>query len=216
PQEGDAPSLDVETLNLALSMSLKPEASGAVPTYGGAHGGGGTDLTEEIAEDMLELLRRVKFIESAHAELLTRLERMEGALRDTSRQFALEFEALRRDLLGERKAMGALSVCHAVLPTLDSLRVMYARLHPSKDSRTRAQLDALIQTLGATLRGLGFLEFNAAQGEAFDPASMECLGFAEGQPGVVLSAARPGYRAGDAIVRPAGVVIAGPPRPHTQ
>src|ERR1041384_3172996 len=207
----DEPNIDMESLNRVLSMNFEsdpavrpvrePPANLTERTAG---------LFEEIAEDMLELLRRVTNIERAQSDLALRLEQVETTLRDTSRQYASEVEKLQREFLGERKALSALSVFNAVVPMLDSLRVMRAQLHKSKQAPVRQQLDALIQTLSTTLRSLGFVEFEAIKNEPFDPARMECLGFASGRPGIVLNAICPGYRVQEVVVRPAGVMLSDP------
>ena len=210
----DTPRIDMENLSRVLSMSFKPEPE-VTPeqqfdSRQRAETGG---LPEEIAEDMLELLRYVTAIERTQRDLSLRLEQVETILRDTARQYAREVDTLRRELLGERKALSALSVFNSVLPMLDSLRAMRARLPKMKNSPVRQQLDALIQTLNTTLRSLGFTEFEVEKDESFDPRRMECLGFASGPPGVVLNVVRPGYCTREVVVRPAGVIVAR--SPHT-
>lgn len=207
----DEPSIDMESLNRVLSMNFEREPAVTPVRQPPADLSDGTaGLSEEIAEDMLELLRRVTNIERAQSDLSLRLEQIETTLRDTARQYASEVEKLRRELLGERKALSALSVFNAVVPMLDSLRVMRAHLNKSKQAPVHQQLDALIQALSTTLRSLGFVEFEAIKNEPFDPARMECLGFASGRPGIVLNAIRPGYRVQEVVARPAGVMLSDP------
>lgn len=208
--ESEAENLDVEKLNLALNLSFRPEALNPYSANAGGPADTNAELFEELAEDMLELLRRVKSIEATSSEMSGRLEQVEQTLRDGSRLQTRETDALRRDLLGERKAANAVSVFNAVVPTLDSLRLMHTKLHQTKDARTRAQLYAVIEALAMVLRGLGFLEFQVEKGELFDPGRMECLGFGNGEPGIVLEVTRPGYQAYEAVIRPAGVLIGDP------
>jgi molecular chaperone GrpE (heat shock protein) len=208
--ESEAGNLDVEKLNLALNLTFRPEALNPSPANAGGPAGTNAELFEELAEDMLELLRRVKSIEVTCLEMSGRLAQVEQTLRDGSRLQARETDALRRDLLADRKAANAVSVFTAVVPTLDSLRLMHTNLHQTKDARTRAQLYAVIEALSMVLRGLGFLEFRVEKGEVFDPGRMECLGFGKGEPGIVLEVTRPGYQAYEAVIRPVGVLIGDP------
>jgi molecular chaperone GrpE (heat shock protein) len=199
--------IDLDRVNKALGLSIDPQSVRIAPGATGKE-----ELIEEIADDMLTLLQKIKDIESAQRDMLARLEQIEHTARESSRFHGRELDSLRRDLLGERKAMSAMTVFNTVVPTLDSLRAMHGKLHHSKDARTRQQLDAVIQAIGVALRGLGFAEFEAAKGEPFDPSRMECLGYAKGEPGVVLDTLRPGYLAQETVIRPAGVLIADPVR----
>ena len=204
----DDPKIDIENLNRVLSMNFMPDPVVTPVQQPDARHTEGAGLSEEIAEDMLELLRSVNAIERMQREVVQRLDQVETTLRDTARQYAREVDTLRRDLLGERKALSALSVFNSVLPMLDSLRAMRANLPRRKNTPVGQQLDALIQTLGTTLRSLGFVEFEVKKDEPFDPGRMECLGFASGRPGIVLQVVRPGYCTREVVVRPAGVIIA--------
>ena len=206
----EAENLDVEKLNLALNLSFRPEALNPYSAKAGGPADTNAELFEELAEDMLEMLRRVKSIEVTCSDMSGRLEQVEQTLREGSRLQARETDALRRDLLADRKAANAVSVFTAVVPTLDSLRLMHKNLHQTKDARTRAQLYAVIEALSMVLRGLGFLEFKVEKGEPFDPGRMECLGFGKGEPGIVLEVTRPGYQAHEAVIRPVGVLIGDP------
>ncbi|HEX6862888.1 MAG TPA: nucleotide exchange factor GrpE, partial [Thermoanaerobaculia bacterium] len=85
-------------------------------------------------------------------------------------------------------------------------------LDPGADGQLFAQVNGVVSALAGLLQGLGFHELVPEVGEPFDPATMECVGYAPGRPGVVLAGVHPGYRAHDVIVRPAGVLIADPTR----
>lgn len=199
-------SINIEKLNQSLDINFSLET--VSEPSNDSHKTAG--LFEEIAEDMLDLLQQIRLLEKGQSELFGRLDRIERALHDATRLHACEIDTLRRDLLGDNKSMNALSVFNTVVLTLDALRAMHAKLHSSKDARTRTQLNAVIQSLSTTLRGLGFAEFQATKGEPFDPARMECLGFLKGKPGIVLNIIRPGYVAHERVVRPVGVMLADP------
>ncbi|HKQ91592.1 MAG TPA: nucleotide exchange factor GrpE [Blastocatellia bacterium] len=201
--EGESENIDLERLNQTLNINLNADAVKPDPANPSDDYAQSRELLEEITEDMLEMLRRLKNVEE-------RLEQVEQLMRESSRSQAREIDALRRDLLGERKAINAMSVFNALIPTLESLRAMHTKLNHAKDVRMRAQADAVIQAMSMALRGLGFVEFQVTKGEPFDPSRMECLGFVKGEQGIVLDAVRKGYMANETIVRPAGVLIADP------
>ena len=93
---------------------------------------------------------------------------------------------------------------------LDALEAMEAGLNEGELVRT--QLRGVNSALRSILEHLGFEPFRPGIGDPFDPTYMECAGYAEGLAGVVLAAVRPGYRAKDVVVRPAGVHLAAPRR----
>jgi len=164
--------------------------------------GAAADALEEIAEDLLDLLRRQRAMEEAQQELAARLATIERTL-----------QALRRDLLEERKALAGRHAFDAVAPLVDSLRLTLAGLGEESDRTVRAPIAAVVGSLSNLLQGLGVVAFDVEAGEPFDALRMECLGYADGPPGVVIEMAQPGYRAGETVVRPAGVLIADPSRP---
>jgi molecular chaperone GrpE (heat shock protein) len=165
---------------------------------------------EEIAEDMVHLLERLRSMEQAQQELADRIENVGEQVSAQMTATRRTLNALRRDLLEENKAQASRHAFDAIVPVLDSMRALLNGLDADEDTKTIAQLGAVTSALSNLLQGLGYDVFDAALGEPFDPARMECLGFAEGEPQTVLEAVRPGYRAGDTVVRPAGVRIAEP------
>jgi molecular chaperone GrpE (heat shock protein) len=165
---------------------------------------------DELAEDFLHLLQRIKVIEETQAGIMARLDKWDEKFDAFSKNHGRILEEMRRDLLGERKAMASLSTFNAVVPWLDSIRSMRAQLRQGKNKKLRKQLDGLIDILTTMLQSLGFAEFHVGEGEEFNPSRMECTGYAEGEPGVVLVMERCGYHANGIIVRPAGVRIGDP------
>jgi molecular chaperone GrpE len=143
-------------------------------------------------------------------ELEARVEQLTEAVRASGADTARALEAMHRDLVGERRALATRTVFEAVAAALDSLGTMRDGLEGERDRRMHTQLRAVIGTLTNVLQELGFSQFDAKVGEPFDPARMESLGYADGERGVVLATVRPGYRADDAVVRAAGVLIADP------
>ena len=100
-----------------------------------------------------------------------------------------------------------------MIAALDTLGTMRDGLEDERDQRVQTQLRAIIGTLTNVLQALGFSQFEVEVGEPLDPARMESLGYAAGERGIVLGAVRAGYRADDAVVRPAGVPS---PTPRTE
>jgi molecular chaperone GrpE (heat shock protein) len=158
---------------------------------------GQRQLLERIAKAQLELAARVAADGEASQAALAAQRR---ALTE-----------LRRDLLGDRRGFAVATVFSAVAPALDSLQVIRDSLDPDDGGAAlAAQTDAVASALRNLLQSLGYVSFDATVGEPFAPQRMECLGHMEGAPGVVLAAVRPGYAAGEVIVRPAGVLVAAP------
>lgn len=213
PAGGQEPEgFETDLLQEALSVKITPlERTGALTTQR-EDSAAVQESLEEIAEDMLNLLQRVKSIEERQVHLSAQVEQLQQALPQMARAQSQEISTLRTDILGDRKSQAGLSVCKALIPWLDSLRTMRAKL-PKKDkqgSRLRPQLNVIIDAVTMMVQSLGFQEFHATPGEPFDPKRMECTGYLPGKPGVVLETERPGYLGGDIIVRPAGVRLGAP------
>ena len=206
-EPGGAGVLDLGRFEAALQVDLKLGEMEPLESLAPDEPVGKVEnFLNEIAEDMLQVLKSLKELENRQQELGARIEQM-------SQANARELDTLRRDLLGERKALAAISVFQAMVPWLDSLRIMHRKLHPKRDAGPRRQLQGIMDVLTMMLQGLGFEEFQVKLKEAFDPKRMECCGYAEGLPGVVLALERPGYRTQAQVVRPAGVFIANPEKP---
>jgi molecular chaperone GrpE len=147
---------------------------------------------EEIAEDMLDILERLNSIE--------RQVREQGRA----------IETFRTEAWGQSRALSMRYLFDAVAPAIDTLQVLARGLDPAIGAGGYQQVISAAATLNIVLQTLGFQRFDAAAGDPFDPARMECLGYAEGLPGRVLEMIRQGYAAGEIVVRPAGVLIADP------
>lgn len=174
------------------------------------------DMLEEVADDLLPIMENLKALQLAMQHLNARLDKLEQAQQAGSFQIGKDLDSIRRELLSERKAFATRNTFNALLPTLDSLQQMHRGLEDGENESMRAQVYGIVTTLRNLVQGLGFAEFKPAPGAAFDPTCMECDGYAEGAPGVVLHVKRVGYRAGDALVRPAGVLIANPRSQNNQ
>ena len=168
----------------------------------------------ELADDMLDLLKRVKGLEALQTDIVARLERIVTTARDGTRNIARETDSIRRDLLGEHSALAARAVAEAVFPVLDKLRPMRAAVNPRREPALANQLDAVLEILNGMLRALGFTVYEPAVGTPFDPTKMRFAGEKKGPPNVVLGVEQPGYLAKDSVLRPAGVLLAPPAAPR--
>jgi hypothetical protein len=201
-------SIDLEQFRSTLNLEIDPAASASGRRKPGAPAV--AETLEELADDMLDLLRRVELIERMQAALVDRLDEVARAVREGTQLSWGQFEALRRDLLGDRRAQAALGAFRASLPAFDTFVALRDGLPPDTDSPVRRQAVAAVDSLERYYRGLGIEPFQVRTGEPFDPERMECLGYAEGDVGVVLEVVRAGHRTAEAVVRPAGVVLAVP------
>jgi len=165
------------------------------------------EAIEEIAEDTLHLMERVGAIDTRLGGLAEQVGRMVQLLEERLTVDARAVDQLRRDLLGERRAQSARQSFDTVAPAIDALRVMHDGLDPLADERTRVQVAGVLGVLRGLLQRLGFVEFAAEPGLAFDPARMERLGEADGPAGRVVATVQPGYLVHDAVARPAGVLV---------
>lgn len=158
---------------------------------------------EELADDMLALMRRVRAIEETQQALLARMDQVNDGWAKAARSIAREVDTLRRDIVGERSHVAASGVFNELIPMIENLRTMRRHLDDDKDTRMISQLDGVLETLASCLRRLGCQEFEAEIGSPFDPSRMECAErLADGELGVVLESSRSGYRFGDCVLRP--------------
>jgi molecular chaperone GrpE len=124
-----------------------------------------------------------------------------------------DFENYRKRVARESasaKERGAIILAKELLPALDNLdRALGAA---SNDDPLLEGVRIVRSELSAALARTGIESFSPA-GEAFDPAVHEAVATSE-QPadgaasGTVVEVYQPGYRLGEAIIRPARVVVA--------
>lgn len=164
-------------------------------------------MVEEVAEDMVHLIEWSKQQGKKQEELLQHVHRLQQDIQESKQQHTIEMKKLRGELLGERKALAVRNVLESILPTLDSLRLMKKGLS-EKHKQMRSQLDGIISSLENIIQSLGFSKFKVEEGTFFDPSLMECFGYDEGEPETVSTVVQPGYKAGEAIIRPCRVIIA--------
>jgi molecular chaperone GrpE len=107
---------------------------------------------------------------------------------------------------------GAAKLATALLPAIDNLERALTHAPPDADEHGFVMGVRHVHTdLIAALRTAGIEQFSP-EGETFDPNQHEALAQqpTEGaQPGTVVEVYQRGYRAGETVVRPARVVVAG-------
>lgn len=195
-------SLDLNSLP-AIAAGDDQSGSGADHELG--------EQIEEIADDMLTLMRRVRQIEETQTQMATLVEQINAGLKQQSSSIAREVDALRRDVIGERQHAASTGLFNEMIPLLDRLETSRDHLDADEDARMRAQMDGVIGIVSASLRRLGCEEFEPVNGSAFDPSQMKCAGYLDdGEPGTVLDCVQHGYRVGETVLRPAGVKLLSP------
>jgi len=164
---------------------------------------------EELAEDMVHVLMAIRDLSQKHAELTALVETSLLELQRASRQQASELNVLHRDLVGDRRAQANRAAFNAIHPAIDQIRLIHDALGTDQDE-AKLQISAVLSLLRMVLQGLDYVEFVVEANDPFDPATMECVEYREGELGKVLDVVRPGYRANGVVVRPCGVRIADP------
>lgn len=111
---------------------------------------------------------------------------------------------LTRELAAERGRLAA-----DWLPVVDNLELALDHADGSTDEALVQGIRAVHEQAVATLARLGFARFDAI-GTAFDPAIHDAVSAVpdEAPPGTVIAVVRPGYGSSEALLRPAGVVVA--------
>jgi len=210
PKERPDEAVDMEKLHSSLSLSISPDKlklekekdSRAKPKEKDA-----SEIVEEIADDMLHVLERIGALEEKINTNTAKIMELQESYARGFKSYGMELEKLKDALLSERKALRARSVLNAILPALETLQITRKAYKPQEDSAVVNQISALINMLRSTIQSLGFEPFEAQPGDAFDPFSMQCLDYAEGEEGKVVRTEKEGYKAGDTVVKPSGVVL---------
>jgi molecular chaperone GrpE (heat shock protein) len=181
---------------------------------------------DEMADDLLELLRQVQTLSAQQTQLQASLDALTQEMRGAAGGSQREVAQLRSELLSQRRGMAVRSIFESLVGPWERLRVMSEALSRASAADGRQpsgehpeallnQLQAIVTILGRALRDLGFEEFEPAEGQPFDPHRMICAGYMEGPPGIVLKCTKPGFCAGDVVASPAMVLIADPHKPSS-
>jgi molecular chaperone GrpE len=137
-----------------------------------------------------------------------------AALEDRLRRALADLDNLRKRYereVGRERLTERMYVARQWLPVVDDLdRALEHMATTGDDPQAVVEGVMVVRDRAlAVLAHLGFPRFDAT-GEPFDPARHEAVGVidSDASPGTVVAAVRPGYGSGDAVLRPAGVVVA--------
>jgi hypothetical protein len=170
------------------------------------------DALEEIAEDMEDVVQRLGRLERQGQETVSAVTALRDVVGEHSSYLYRLVESVRNDLVENRKGLALRSVFEPMALALDQFEAIRKGFDPEHEQAAYGQVSAAMSTVSNLLQSFGFTRFAPAPGVPFDAARMQCLGYAPGQPGVVLQVLRPGYTMGETLARPAGVLIANPER----
>jgi molecular chaperone GrpE len=154
------------------------------------------EATEETSDGEIAL-------DDPDAALAETEDRLRRALADLDNLRKRYHRELARERDSERRR-----VAMEILPIVDNLERALDHATPECTPLADGILAVHGQAVEALAR-LGFERFDDV-GRPFDPARDEAIGAidADAPPGTVVTAVRAGYRAGEDLLRPAGVVVA--------
>lgn len=141
------------------------------------------------------------------------LEQSLAEMHDRWQRAVAELENVRRRLerqMAEQRSAERARVAAEWLPVLDNLEL--ALSHAAADPQAIiAGVASVWEQARGVLARLGYTPIEDV-GKPFDPARHEAVQVVhdpDAQPGTVVAILRPGYAAGDALLRPAAVAVAG-------
>ena len=146
-------------------------------------------------------------------DVVARLERERGEYLALAQRAQADFENYRKRAAKEAAAAGVRAkggLVRELLPVVDNLERALASAREEEQHLVEG-VRLVYSELLAVLERNGVEQFDP-RGETFDPTVHEALSTrAEdgAEPGMVLDVVEKGYRAGDAILRPARVVVSG-------
>jgi molecular chaperone GrpE (heat shock protein) len=169
------------------------------------------ETLEEVAEDLLELMKQMSTLEGRMASLAASVERLQQTVESGVRAQLMEADRLKEALISDRKEFIGRSTFNAIRPAMESLQYLKEGYEERQaDAGQIRHTQALLDILGGVAQMLGYQSFSPTLGDEFDPQSMECSGYAPGASGKVVQVERAGYRAGSVLVRPCAVILGGP------
>lgn len=204
------PTIRTDRLKEAFAVKLSSEGVGIDlfrPRSEGDHQRT-SQVVDELADDMLEIMKRMAALDAKSDALGTAVAQLKQLVEDSSRIQALEIDKLKEVLVSDRKELIGRSTFNALRPAIESLgylRETYENLADHREGGRQAQ--TILDLLNGITQMLGYQAFSATPGDIFNPQTMECVGDAEGRPGTVVKVERPGYRAGNILVRPCVVLV---------
>ncbi|MBM3676341.1 MAG: nucleotide exchange factor GrpE [Actinobacteria bacterium] len=156
---------------------------------------------EVVEHDVEELLSRLSDAEARRDEYLGDLQRV-----------AADFDNYRKRVLREQEQLSArvaARLAQKLLPVLDDLDRALEAADQHEEAKVADGVRLTRATLWTVLAGEGIAEIEAEG--AFDPHVHEALmaqPAEDAEPGSIVQVLQKGYRLGDAVVRPARVIVA--------
>jgi len=201
PQKKESPP---DLIDFSLDSSILPKD---IMMNGHLKQDDTTKLFEEIADDMLHLMEQMRRNEKRLKDMEHSLHQTTEILSQSIKSSRMELDKLKDSLFSEKKAFLARSTLNAILPALESLEILGESKRGDRRDMDPDQISVLSNMLRNIIQSLGYTRFAANAGDSFDPGSMECLDYAEGNSGVVVRTINAGYRAGETVIKPCGVVL---------
>jgi molecular chaperone GrpE len=156
-------------------------------------------------------------VETLQRELSELSQKADEYLRLAQRSQA-DFINYRRRVDEERAVMAQnahITYILRLLPILDDFERALANASPAELESNWGKGILLVERNLRALLASDDVQRIAAEGAEFDPREHEALGrqpTSDVAEGHVLHVIRPGYRKGDRVIRPAQVIVAGPPQ----
>ena len=166
------------------------------------------DLVEDAAGDEAEATAPAASAEQLLAEAEAKRDEY---LADLQR-VAADFDNYRKRALRDREAFAeraAERLVTKLIPVLDDLERALEAAEHHEEAKVLAGVEMTKSALAAALASEGLVEIETAG--TFDPHVHEALLTQPGEgaePGSILQVVQKGYRLGDAVLRPARVVVA--------
>ena len=195
-----AATMDISLKNLNLDLNVSDPKK--IPDKDAHH-----DILEEMAEDMLHLIEASAKMESRVGQILAAVSQVSQNQQNFHREQMVEAGKLKKELVSERKALIARSTFNAILPAIESLTLNCKALDYDEDIRLISQMTVVTDMLKNVIQSLGYFSFGVVPGTLFDPASMECIGYDDGDASKVIRVERMGYKTENALIKPCGVIL---------
>ena len=178
-------------------MSEKPHADVVEGAAGDT-----AEVETEAATPAATLEQQLAEAEAKRDEYLADLQRL-----------AADFDNYRKRAARDREAFAARAAERLVtklIPVLDDLERALEAAEHHEEAKVLAGVEMTKSALAAALASEGLVEIDT--GGAFDPHVHEALltqpGEGGAEPGAIVQVVQKGYRLGDAVLRPARVVVA--------
>jgi len=113
-----------------------------------------------------------------------------------------DYSNLEKRIDGQRQFYAALSAAGIISKMLEVLDDLYLSQAHLKNPGLAITIDKFVKILSQ--EGLSEIK---AEGELFDPVSMDCVDVAEGKQDYVVTVRKNGYKLNNQILRPAQVVV---------